>query len=127
MKNAVRILLVMCLGLALAGCASMNPVSDGSQPVGNYQGQVQGGMNGSIQLTLFQTPAGDTAFSGQLVDAANGAVSNFEGTVIGNSLNGKIGLVLGTIDGQLSADGSRMSGSLKFAQFNATWSASPQF
>jgi hypothetical protein len=127
MKNALQILLMMCLGLALAGCAGMNPVPDGSQPVGNYQGQVQGGMNGSIQLTLFQTPAGDTAFSGQLVDAANGAVSNFEGTVIGNSLNGKIGLVLGTIDGQLSADGSRMSGSLKFAQFNATWSASPQF
>jgi hypothetical protein len=127
MKNAVQILLVMCLGLTLAGCASMNPVPDGSQPVGNYQGQVQGGMDGSIQLTLFQTPAGDTVFSGQLVDAANGAVSNLQGTVIGNFMEGKIGLVLGTIDGQLSADGSQMSGSLKFAQFNATWNASPQF
>jgi hypothetical protein len=127
MKNAIQILLLMCLGLTPAGCASMNPVPDGSQPVGTYQGQVWGGVDGSIQVNLFQTPAGDTVFSGQFVNAANGASSNFEGTVIGNFMDGKIGLILGTIDGQLSADGSQMSGSLKFAQYNATWNASPQF
>jgi hypothetical protein len=84
-------------------------------------------VDGSIQVNLFQTPAGDTVFSGQFVNAANGASSNFEGTVIGNFMDGKIGLILGTINGQLSADGSQMSGSLKFAQYNATWNASPQF
>jgi hypothetical protein len=83
-------------------------------------------MDGSIQVTLFQTPAGDTVFSGQLVDAANGAVSNLQGTVMGNFMDGKIGLILGTIDGQISADGSQMSGSLKFAQYNATWNATHQ-
>lgn len=126
MKNAIRILLLMCLGLTPAGCASMNPVPDGSQPVGTYQGQVWGGVDGSIQVNLFQTPTGDTVFSGQFVDAANGAVSEIHGTVMGNFIDGKIGLVLGTIDGQLSADGAQMSGSLKFAQFYATWSASYQ-
>jgi len=40
---------------------------------------------------------------------------------------GFFGLILGTIDGQLSADGSQVSISLKFAQYNATWNARPQF
>jgi hypothetical protein len=60
------------------------------------------------------------------VDAANGAVSELQGTVMGNFMDGKIGLILGTINGQLSGDGSQMSGSMKFAQFHATWNASLQ-
>lgn len=126
MKNALRILLLMCLGLTLTGCAAMSPIPEGSQPMGTYQGLVWGGVDGSIQLNLFQTPQGDTVFSGQFVDAANDAVSNFQGTVMGNFMDGKIGLMLGTIDGQISADGSQMSGSLKFAQYNATWNATHQ-
>jgi hypothetical protein len=118
--------MILCLGLTLAGCATMNPVPGGSQPMGSYQGLVWGGLDGSIQLNLFQTPDGGTVFSGQFVDGANGAVSEIHGTVMGNVMDGKIGLMLGTIDGQLSADGAQMSGSLKFAQFHATWSASYQ-
>jgi hypothetical protein len=114
------------LGVDAAGCSALTPVPDGSQPLGTYQGLVWGGVDGSIQVNLFQTPKGDTVFSGQFVDAANGAVSNFEGTVMGNFMAGKIGLILGTIDGQLSADGTKMSGSLSFAQYNATWNASLQ-
>jgi hypothetical protein len=126
MKNALRILLMACLGLTLAGCAAMSPVQEGSQPMGSYQGQVWGGLDGSIQVNLFQTPQGAAVFSGQFVDAANGAVSNFQGTVAGNLLDGTIGLMLGTIEGQISADGSQISGTLKFAQFHATWNASFQ-
>ena len=126
MKNGLRILLLMCLGLTLTGCAAMSPVPEGSQPMGTYQGLVWGGVDGSIQVNLFQTPQGDTVFSGQFVDAANGAVSNFQGTAMGNFMDGKIGLILGTIDGQISADGSQMSGSLKFAQYNATRNATHQ-
>jgi len=125
MKHA-RWMLMLCLGLALEGCAGMTPVPEGSQPLGTYQGLVWGGVDGSIQVNLFQTPNGDTVFSGQFIDSANGAVSNFQGTVMGNFMDGKIGLMLGTIDGQMSADGSQMSGSMKFAQFHATWNASQQ-
>jgi len=46
---------------------------------------------------------------------------------MGNFMDGKIGLILGTIDRQLSADGSQMPGSMKFAQYDATWNASRQF
>jgi hypothetical protein len=125
MKNAFWILLVG-LGVMLAGCAAITPVPEGSQPLGTYQGLMWGGIDGPIQVNLFQTPKGDTVFSGKLVNAANGAVSEFHGTVMGNYMDGKIGLILGTIDGQLSADGTQMSGSLKLAQFHATWSASQQ-
>jgi hypothetical protein len=125
MKLACGIMIV-CAGLALAGCAALTPVPDGSHLVGTYQGLVWGGLDGPIQVKLFQTPKGDTVFTGQFVDAGNGAVSEFHGTVSGNSMEGKIGLVLGTVDGRLSADGTQMSGSLKLAQFHATWSASQQ-
>lgn len=37
-----------------------------------------------------------------------------------------IGLVLGTIDGRLSTDDTRMSGSLKLSRFHATGSATQQ-
>jgi hypothetical protein len=118
--------MILCLGLMLAGCAAMTPELEGSQPLGSYQGLMWGGIDGPIQVNLFQTPKGDTVFSGHLVNTANGAVSEFHGTVMGNFMEGKIGLILGAIDGQLSADGTQMSGTLKLAQYHATWSASQQ-
>ena len=125
MKPAYGIM-ILCLGLMLAGCAAMTPELEGSQPLGSYQGLMWGGIDGPIQVNLFQTPKGDTVCSGHLVNTANGAVSEFHGTVMGNFMEGKIGLILGAIDGQLSADGTQMSGTLKLAQYHATWSASQQ-
>jgi hypothetical protein len=118
--------MILYLGLMLAGCAAMTPVPEGSQPLGSYQGLTWGGIDGPIQVNLFQTPKRDTVFSGHLVNTADGAVSEFHGTVMGNFMEGKIGLMLGAIDGQLSADGTQMSGTLKLAQYHATWSASQQ-
>ena len=125
MKPAYGIM-ILCLGLMLAGCAAMTPELEGSQPLGSYQGLMWGGIDGPIQVNLFQTPKGDTVFSGHLVNTANGAVSEFHGTVMGNFMEGKIGLILGAINGQLSADETQMSGTLKLAQYHATWSASQQ-
>lgn len=119
-------LVSVCIGLVMVGCSSLSPVPDGSQAIGSYQGLVWGGIDGSIQLQVFQTPQGDQVFSGQFVDAGNGAVSEFRGTLLGNTLDGKIGLLLGTITGQLSPDGSQMSGVMKFAQYHLTWNASLQ-
>jgi hypothetical protein len=115
---------VLCL--TLLGCATLSPVPEGSQPQGTYQGLVWGGVDGPIQVNLFLTPKGDTVFSGHLVNAANGATSEFHGTVTGNFMDGKIGLILGTINGQLSGDGTQISGTLKLAQFHANWSATQQ-
>lgn len=126
MKKGSRILALLCLGLMLAGCAAMAPVPEGSQPMGTHKGLMWGGIEGPIQVTLFQTPKGNIVFSGQYVDSSNGGVGNFRGTVLGNALDGRIDFALGNISGQLSADGSQMSGSLKFAQYHSTWSATLQ-
>lgn len=126
MRNASRLLPVLCLVLMLAGCSSLAPVPQGSQSLGNFQGLVWGAIDGQIQVQLFMTPAGDQVFSGQFVDSGNGAVSEIHGTLLGNTLDGKIGLLLGTITGQLSADGSQMTGEMKFAQYHLTWNASLQ-
>jgi len=117
---------LLSLGVLLIGCSTLTPVPDGSQPQGTYQGLVWGGIDGSIQVNLFLTSTGDQIFAGQFVDAGNGAVSEFRGTLLGNTLDGKIGLMLGTITGQLSPDGSQMSGEMKFAQYHLTWNASLQ-
>jgi hypothetical protein len=126
MKRTCRILLALCLGLTLAGCAAMAPVPEGSQPMGSYQGLMWGGIEGPIQVTLYQTPKGDIVFSGQYVDSSNGGVGHFRGTVLGNAMEGKIDFALGDISGQLSPDSSQMSGLLKFAQYHSNWSATLQ-
>jgi hypothetical protein len=126
MKKTCRILLALCLGLVLAGCAAMAPVPEGSQPMGTYQGLMWGGIEGPIQVTLFQTPKGDIVFSGQYVDSSNGGVGHFRGAVFGNAMEGKIDFALGDISGQLSPDSSQMSGLLKFAQYHSNWSATLQ-
>ena len=110
----------------LAGCSSLAPVPEGSQPQGAYQGLVWGAFDGPIQVQVFLTPAGDFVFSGQFVNSGNGATSEFRGTLFGNSMDGKIDLMLGTIEGQLSPDGTKMSGTLKLAQYTCTWSAGLQ-
>jgi hypothetical protein len=126
MYSASRLLPALCLVLMLVGCSSLAPVPQGSQPQGTYQGLVWGAVDGRIQVQLFLTPAGDQVFSGHFVDSGNGAVSEIRGTLLGNTLDGKIGLLLGTITGQLSADGSQMTGEMKFAQYHLAWNASLQ-
>jgi hypothetical protein len=125
MKKVSRMML-LGLVLTLAGCAAINPVPEGSQPLGTYQGLVWGGIDGPIQIELFQAPNGDTVFSGQFVNTADGGVCHFGGAVFGNSMDGKIDMALGTISGLLSADGTQMTGTLKFAQYHASWNASQQ-
>ena len=124
MKMGCRLLPVLCLGVLLTGCSALAPVPDGSQLIGTFQGQVWGGMDGPIQVQLYQAPNGDSVFSGQF--ASGGGVSYFRGTLLGNTLDGKVDMGLGTIRGQLSADGSQMSGELKLAQYQCTWSAGMQ-
>lgn len=121
-----RLLPMLCLSVLLAGCSTLTAVPDGSQSQGTYQGLVWGGIDGAIQVNLFLTPSGDQVFAWQFVDSGNGAVSEFRGTLLGNTLDGKIGLMLGTIEGQLSPDGSQMQGVLKLAQYRCQWSATVQ-
>jgi hypothetical protein len=115
---------MLCLWVVLAGCAAMTPVPDGAQLQGTYQGLVWGGMDGQIQVQTYLTTTGDFVFAGQF--AGGGGINNFKGTIDGNALSGTIDMMLGTIEGQLSPDGSQMQGVLKLAQYRCQWSAGLQ-
>jgi hypothetical protein len=122
MTKALCILL-LCLGFFLAGCAAGFIPKD-SMPAGVYRGILKGNVyDGPIRVELFQTPDGQTLFTGQFVDTIHDGVYRFRGTVTGNSLEGNISLGFGTISGELSEDGTRMSGVFRLAQNHGTWSA----
>ena len=124
MNRVMKAMAVAGLCLMLAGCAAMTPVPGGSQLQGTYQGLVWGGMDGQIQVQTYLTPTGDSVFAGQFVGPDG--VSNFKGTIDGNTLSGTIDMMLGAIEGQLSPDGSQMQGVLKLAQYRCRWSAGLQ-
>jgi hypothetical protein len=124
MKKLSRILPGLWLCILLAGCAA-GSIPKGSQLLGTYKGILRGNVyDGPIQVQLFQTPEGDTIFTGQFMDTLVGGEYYFRGTVSGNCMEGKISLVFGTITGELSADRTRMSGTFRLAQNHGTWSAS---
>jgi hypothetical protein len=124
MKKLSRILPGLWLCILLAGCAA-GFIPKGSQLLGTYKGILRGNVyDGPIQVQLFQTPEGDTIFTGQFMDTLVGGEYYFRGTVSGNCMEGKISLVFGTITGELSADRTRMSGTFRLAQNHGTWSAS---
>jgi len=126
MKKLSRILPGLWLCILLAGCAA-GSIPKGSQLLGTYKGILRGNVyDGPIQVQLFQTPEGDTIFTGQFMDTLVGGEYYFRGTVSGNCMEGKISLVFGTITGELSADRTRMSGTFRLAQNHGTWSASLQ-
>jgi len=114
---------LLCLGLLLAGCAAGFIPKD-SKPAGVYTGILKGNVyEGPIRVELFQTPDGQTLFTGQFADTIHDGVHRFRGTVSGNVMEGDISLGFGTISGELSEDGTRMSGVFRLAQNHGTWSA----
>ena len=122
-KYGIRILPSLWLGLLLVGCVA-GSIPTGSQLLGTYKGLLRGNVyDGPIQVQLFQTQEGETIFTGQFMNTVFGGEYYFHGTVTGNSMEGKISLVFGTISGELSEDQTRMFGTFRLAQNHGTWSA----
>ena len=123
MKNAFYILLVGW-GIMLTNCVT-GSVPQGSQSLGTYQGILRGNVfDAPIRVQLFQTPDGETIFTGQFVNTIYGGEYYFRGTVTGALMDGKISLGLGTIAGELSEDRTQMSGTFRLAQNHGSWTAS---
>jgi hypothetical protein len=118
----------MLLGwsVVLMGCVA-GTVPHGSHSVGTYQGILRGNVFDSpIQVQVFQTPDGQTLFTGQFVNTVYGGEYYFRGTVTGRLLEGKISLGFGTITGELSEDRTQMSGTFSLAQNHGLWTATKQ-
>jgi hypothetical protein len=126
MKKGSWILPSLWLCFLLLGCAA-GSIPKGSHLLGTYKGILWGNVyDGPIQVQLFQTPEGDTIFTGHFVETLVGGEYYFRGTVSGNWMEGKISLGFGTITGELSEDRTQMSGTFRLAQNRGTWSASLQ-
>lgn len=110
-------------GIMLTSCVA-GTVPQGSQPLGTYQGILRGNVfDGPIRVQLFQTPDGETIFTGQFANTIYGGEYYFRGTVTGGLMDGKISLGLGTIAGELSEDRTQMSGTFRLAQNHGSWTA----
>ena len=99
-------------------------VPQGSQSLGAYRGILRGNVfDGPIQVQIFQTPDGETIFTGQFVNTLYDGEYYLRGTVAGRIMEGKISLGFGTITGELSEDGTQMSGTFRLAQNHGSWTA----
>jgi hypothetical protein len=81
---------------------------------------------GSIRVHLYQTPEGVKLFMGNFTGASNAPNIFFRGEMTGNALVGDLmAPASGTITGQLSPDGNRLSGSYRMITANdkGTWKA----
>ncbi|MGE5255842.1 MAG: hypothetical protein ACM3KE_04180 [Hyphomicrobiales bacterium] len=125
MKNPLYILLLGC-GVLLTGCVA-GSVPHGSHPVGTYHGILRGNVFDSpILVQVFQTPDGETIFTGQFANTIYGGEYYFRGTVTGRLMEGKISLGFGIIAGELSEDRTQMSGTFRLAQNHGLWTAGLQ-
>ena len=124
MRNPFQTVLFLLACALLAGCAVTGGIPEGARPIGVYHGVLQGNVyDGPIEVELFETRSGDTLFRGRFFDPVGSGWYYFRGSVEGKTLEGKISLGLGTIEGEL-ADGRRsMSGIFRLAQNHGSWSA----
>jgi hypothetical protein len=114
MRDAACILLIASSVLLTSCVAGLVP--QGSQSLGTYRGILRGNVfDGPIQVQVFQTPDGETIFTGQFVNTVYDGEYYFRGTV-----------GFGTITGELSEDRTQMSGAFRLAQNHGLWTASLQ-
>ena len=130
MKKMIFIFLGMaCL---LMSCAGSKFIPEGSRSLGVYEGSFDGVIyGGTIRIQLFQTSEGDKLFKATVaVGSAEPTVPIalfVHGKITANSLEGEFqGDASGTLSGQLSSDGSQLTGSFNITApglNDGTWKA----
>jgi len=130
MKKLIFIFLgVVCL---LISCAGSKFIPEGSRSLGVYEGSFDGVIyGGTIRIQLFQTSEGDKLFKATVaVGSAEPTVPIalfVHGKITANSLEGEFqGDASGTLSGQLSSDGSQLTGSFNITApglNDGTWKA----
>ena len=124
MSKPFRIVLFLLACGVLAGCAATGGIPEGARPVGVYHGVLQGNVyDGPIEVELFEARSGETLFRGRFFDPVGSGWYHFRGTVDGKTLEGRISLGFGTIEGELSDDRREMTGTFRLAQNHGRWNA----
>ncbi len=116
-KKILTMIILLGVGCLVTGFRGLEYIPKGSQSLGVYDGSFTGDLwDGTLRIYLFQTPKGDKLFEATFVgppDPTMVVTFFVRGKITGNSLEGEIqGQSSGTITGQLSSDGNKLTGSL---------------
>ena len=131
-KKSLTIIILFWISCLLMSCAGSKYIPEGSQALGVYEGSLDGDVyGGTIQIQLFQTSEGDKLFKATVaVGSAEPTVPIalfVHGKITANSLEGEFqGDASGTLSGQLSSDGSQLTGSFNITApglNDGTWKA----
>lgn len=118
---------VLAASLALAGCAAMQGLPQGSVLTGDYEGSFNGKFFwGSIEVKVYDAPGGSRPVFGRLSQEAEAGFTDFRGQVTGSRLEAQFTIANGSVSGELSADGRSMTGTYRFTDFpfdQGTWNA----
>ena len=116
-KVSLAVLLIIGIGMVPLSYGMSKYIPEGSNLSGVYWGYFSGDMaliNGMIHIEFYQTPAGKKIVTGVLEYEDTGRSGLFHGELTGNTLKGTLDAPYnGTISGQLSKDGSRLSGTFE--------------
>lgn len=125
--NRLKFFVMLGMGLLLMNCAGSSYIPAGSQSLGVYEGTHFGVRSrGAVRVHLFQAPDGTKKFEGDFTGEMIETDFFFRGTMTGNALAGEFNGIAGTVTGDLSADGSQMTGSYNItmpSMDNGTWKA----
>lgn len=113
--------------ILLVNCGGSNYVPAGSKSLGVYEGTHSGvRTNGAVRVYLFQAPDGTKKFEGNFTGEMIENAIFFRGTMADNAPVGEFSAIAGTVTGELSPDGSQMTGSYNITMptmDNGTWKA----
>jgi hypothetical protein len=109
-------------------CGTAKYIPSGSQSLGVYWGPFYGIasiLGGTVRIELFQSPDGAKLFKGSLEQEDTLKLIWIRGKVEGNRLEGIfLPPITGTIQAQLSEDGSMFTGTYETMDFqDGTWTA----
>jgi hypothetical protein len=130
-KKYLTLTILLGVSCLLMSCGGLKFIPKGSQSLGVYEGSYTGDLwGGTLRMHLFQTPEGAKLFVANF-DGPNDPlwITQFfvRGKITANSLEGEIqGESNGTITGQMSSDGSQLTGSLNVTNPDpnkGTWQA----
>jgi hypothetical protein len=130
-KKYLTMIILLGFSCLLMSCAGLEFIPKGSQSLGVYKGSFTGDMwDGTLLIHLYQTPEGNKLFKANFAGPDDPTrVTNFfvHGKITANLLEGEVqGKSSGTLTGQLSTDGNRLTGSFNVTepdQNKGTWQA----
>ena len=125
-KKSLSFLMMIGVSCILMSCAVSNYIPEGSLPLGTYEGHADEiSQNiGRIRVQIYQTETGDKLFKG-FFETSRGVAIDFKGKLKGTTLKGEFDSGRGDVSGQLSPDGSQITGTYYFTKSKSTgtWQA----